>query len=401
MTQPEENWMGGSAGAAPAAKASRERQHKEVVILQFRLTHYRIPLYRILRGLLRDQGVVLRLLYSTPDDEPDRGNLIKKLYSDLSWGERIPSKVLPFGFVRQPIIKRTRNADLVIVSDGTKHMLNYAPYLLPLIKAPKIAFWGHGWNHHTDNPESWPEHMKFWLAKHVDWYFAYTWKVRERLIERGYDEDRVTDVQNAVEGPSTKVGRDDIARLRAELGLAPDALVAFYCGKMYDMKRLDLLIEAAQKARAELPSLVLILAGAGSDQKIAEQAARDHDFIHYVGPVLDRRKAAFYALSRLVVMPGLVGLGVVEAFHFGVPPIATVYPYHSPEIVYLRDGVNSLIVEGEADALAAAMVNLARDDVLHARLAAGCAQTAQTVTVEEMARRFADGILRALESPPR
>jgi glycosyltransferase involved in cell wall biosynthesis len=166
---------------------------------------------------------------------------------------------------------------------------------------------------------------------------------------------------------------------------------------MYDMKRLPLLIDAAKRAHAEFPPLVLVLAGAGSDQWVAEEAARSHEFVHYVGPVIEERKAALYAVADSVVLPGLVGLGVVDAFQYGLPPIATTFPFHSPEIVYLRDGVNGLIVDDTPECLAAAMIKLATDEALYRRLVAGSKETAKTVTVEEMARRFASGILKAIE----
>jgi len=399
MVQREEDRAAYPGRTAPA-RTSPHATNRDVVIVQYRLTHYRIRFYEILHTLLGENGVQLRVVYSAPSEEPGGGDLINALYAHLPWGEQVPSRVLPGGVVRQPILRRTRNADLVIVSDGTKHMLNYAPYLLPIFKTPKIAFWGHGWNHHTDDPNSRSERMKFWLAKRADWYFAYTWYVRRAMIERGYDADRITDVQNAVEGPRTEIDPGVVARLTEELGLGPSSRVVFYCGKMYPMKRLPLLIEAVARAHATLPSLVLILAGAGSDQGIAQEAAQRYPFVRYVGPVLEKRKAALYSLSRLVVMPGLVGLGVVEAFHHGVPPVATTFPYHSPEFVYLRDGVNGLVVDGTVEDVSAAIVRLATDDALHARLVAGCAETAKTLTVEEMARRFAEGVLQALESPP-
>ena len=143
--------------------------------------------------------------------------------------------------------------------------------------------------------------------------------------------------------------------------------------------------------------MVLELAGAGSDQWVAEEAARSHEFVHYVGPVIEERKAALYAVADSVVLPGLVGLGVVDAFQYGLPPIATTFPFHSPEIVYLRDGVNGLIVDDTPECLAAAMIKLATDEALYRRLVAGSKETAKTITVEEMARRFASGILKAIE----
>ena len=376
-------------------------KNREVVIVQYRLTHYRIRFYEILRKLLKEKEVKLRVVYSPPGHETDRGELVKTLFSDLPWGERVPSSVLPFGFTWQPLVKRTINADLVIVSDGTKHILNYAFYFLPFFKRPKVAFWGHGWNHQTDKPESWSERVKSWLGKRTDWYFAYTWHVRDMLIKRGYDGNRITDIQNAVEGPRVTINPREIQRLREELHLSRDSHVALFCGKMYPMKQLHLLIDAAKRAHAELSSLVLILAGAGSDQWIAEEAAQKHQFVHYVGPALEEKKAALYAVSSIAVMPGAVGLGIVDAFHHGIPPVATNLPYHGPEFVYLRDGENGLVADNSAEALSDAIVRLATDKDLYRRLIEGVEVASRTYTVEEMAHRFAAGVLAALRAEPK
>jgi len=168
---------------------------------------------------------------------------------------------------------------------------------------------------------------------------------------------------------------------------------------MYRNKRLGLAIVAAEEVRRVVPSFVLILAGAGPDEGIAIEAARKHDFIRYVGPIFGRRKAAFFAISRLVVMPGLVGLGLVDAFHHGVPTVVTEYRYHSPEIVYLRDGENGIMAEDSREGLTQAMIRLATDDQMHDKLVAGCKIAAKKITIEEMVNRFTGGILAALESP--
>ena len=98
-------------------------------------------------------------------------------------------------------------------------------------------------------------------------------------------------------------------------------------------------------------------------------------------------------------MPGLVGLGLVDAFHHGVPTIVTEYRYHSPEIVYLRDGENGIMAEDSREGLTQAMIRLATDDQVHNKLVAGCKIAAKKITIEEMVNRFSGGILAALESP--
>lgn len=161
------------------------------------------------------------------------------------------------------------------------------------------------------------------------------------------------------------------------------------------------MLQAAKRARDRLPSFVLVVAGAGRQQSLAEKAAAEHSFIHYVGPILEARKTAFFALSRIYVLPGAVGLGVVDAFLHGIPPVATNFPYHGPEFVYLRDGENGLVADNSAEALSDAIVRLATDKDLYGRLVEGVEVASRTYTVEEMAHRFAAGVLAALRAEPK
>ena len=71
---------------------------KKVVIVQYTLPYYRISFYGHLRQYLRSAGVELRILYSDLEDKPDRSQLVKGLYADLPWGEKIPSRVLVKNF---------------------------------------------------------------------------------------------------------------------------------------------------------------------------------------------------------------------------------------------------------------------------------------------------------------
>ena len=369
---------------------------KEVVIVQNTIPHFRVFFFNRLKKILEEEDVHLRILYSKPDFESTHSRAFNDLFMELPWAEKLPFWRLPGNLRWQPVIGRCKTTDLLIVPHATSGILTWGCYLLPFRSRPKLAFWGHGWNHQSDDRETGSERFKTWLGKRASWYFAYTWYVRQELIERGYDADRMTDVQNAMHGPAAAAQPQEVAELRRELGLDPDAWVALYCGHIYRLKQIDLLIEAAGLVHERLPSFTLVIAGAGPQQSKAETAAAEHDFIHYVGPILDSRKTAYFALSRACVLPGLVGLGVVDAFHHGVPPVTTNFPYHSPEFVYLQDGKNGLVADNSAASLSDAMFRLATDDELYRRLLDGVETASKTYTVEDMASRFAQGIVAAL-----
>jgi hypothetical protein len=99
-------------------------------------------------------------------------------------------------------------------------------------------------------------------------------------------------------------------------------------------------------------------------------------------------------------MPGLVGLAILDSFALEVPLVTTSDVAHSVEIAYLEHDVNGLMVS--ADEVTPAMyaesvVSLLRDPVRLERLRRRCRDDRQRYTIEEMVRRFADGVEAALE----
>ncbi len=375
---------------------------KEVVVVQITCPHYRVPFFCGLRERLGRHGVALRLLYGVSDTY---GADIRADLTDLPWAEPFMPWILPFRsatlepVIWHPILRRVLGADLIVAEAASRYLINYLLYAMHALGGPRLAFWGHGWNHFLDNPDTTAERLKHWLGRRADWYFAYTSEVKQGLIERGYAPARITDVQNAVAAPPPcQIGADRKAAIRKDWGIGPDDPVALYCGRMYGAKRLEFLLDAAAAARRDLPRFHLAVVGGGPDQAMVEEAARERSYVRFAGASFGKRKHELFAISRLLALPGRIGLGIVDAFHHGVPPVATRLSHHGPELCYLRDGQNGLLSDDDVASFARAMVRLATDDGLHARLVAGCAEAARTITMEEMVRRFADGVVAALES---
>ncbi len=379
---------------------SEQKLKKEVVIVQNGCPHYRIAFYNGLRDRLKDSGVKLRLLHGSSNNNKQYSSVF---YAEMPWAEPFttfyfPSKKLPPAAATwHPVLTRVLKADLIIVEAASRHMVNYPLCLLRQLGGPCVAFWGHGWSHASRNPNGLSERAKEWMSRRGDWYFAYTSEVKRGLIERGFDPARISDVQNAVEAPpALQLSDGDRAALREAIPVGADDTIALFCGRMYAAKRLDFLLSAAERVRQEVPSFQLLLAGGGPDEAIAKEAGQRRGYVHFVGPLFGERKRELFAISDLVLMPGLVGLGVVDAFHHAVPPVATSYPYHSPEFAYIRQGENGVISDDAVEAFAEAIIGLARDETLRSKLTAGCKRSAAEISIDEMIRRFGNGILSAL-----
>jgi glycosyltransferase involved in cell wall biosynthesis len=85
----------------------------------------------------------------------------------------------------------------------------------------------------------------------------------------------------------------------------------------------------------------------------------------YLGEVYDAQNiqiSKIFHMADLFSIPGHVGLGLVQAFHFGLP-VVTEEGLQPPEIHYLRDGWNGYLVpENDIDALQMRIEQLLRND---------------------------------------
>lgn len=373
-----------------------------VTIIYKTLPQYRVRFFEQLRRELEDRGIEFNLVYGDPAP-PDaaKGDCV-----DLSWAIKIRNRHFRFGsrwLYWQPYIRGAMASDLVIVEQANKLLLNYVLHFLRALGLVRFAYWGHGVDFQARGRHRVRETLKRFLATHVDWWFSYNATTTAVVESFGFPQTRVTEVQNAVE--TTEMSRDarsitneERQQLRAKYGVM-GSNVAIYVGGLYHEKRIGFLIAAADRIREGLPDFELIVAGSGSAREEIEAAAAKRPWLHYVGPMFGREKVALMTLAKLMLMPGLVGLVILDSFAVQRPIITTSIDYHSPEISYLDNGVNGLIVSPSDDTVsyAAAVMGLMRDEARLADMRAACEIAATRYTVEEMASRFSAGIAAALE----
>ncbi|MCW2309953.1 glycosyltransferase family 4 protein [Rhodobium gokarnense] len=372
-----------------------------VSFLTLVLSHYRIPFHTIVRDILAEHGVNYRLIYSDPvGSDAKKGDTL-----ELPWAVKIPVTRIPVPGVDlywQNALDATRGSALTVISQENKLLVNYLLQARYLLGGSRLAFFGHGKNYQASRPDGWREKLKAQLATRVHWWFAYTPGVKKIVEDYGFPGERITVNYNSIDtgalkGELAAVTDADIAAEKAKLGITSDN-IAIYIGGMYQEKRLPFLIDAAEKIRARVPDFHLVMVGSGSHSEIAQIAAASCDYIHFLGPRFGREKATLLKMAKAFVMPGLVGLAIIDSFAAGCPMVTTDVPYHSPEIEYLKDGENGLITSDPENVTdyANAVAALLTDDTLQARLSDGAKASVEDYTIERMARNFAEGVLAAI-----
>lgn len=377
------------------------KRQAKVVVLYKSLPHYRKPFFERLKKKLEGRGVDFSLIYG----EPEATEASKKDLADISWANKIKNTTVRFcgrTFYWQPCLSLLKDADLIIVEQANKLLVNYYLWILNLAGISKLAFWGHGKNFQASRKGGMSEALKRFMSNKVYWWFAYNELAAKGVKGLGYPEAKITVVQNAIDTRALSEGQanvssSDLQAFRTKKGIRTEN-VAIYSGGMYEEKRLDFLLEACQLIKKQVPDFEMIFLGAGPGEALVKEAARKIPWIHYEGPKFDNEKVPYFMISKLLLMPGLVGLVVLDAFALGVPLITTNVSFHSPEIEYLVNGVNGEIVEPSTsvEIYAARVARLLTDEESRQKLVDGCWQAREKYTIENMVDRFAEGVEKAL-----
>ena len=379
------------------AAVGREKRPR-VVIAQRRMTHYRVPLFELLRSKLSRSGVDLDVVYGAPTEEEKQ----KNDSGSLPWGKYQPCHYLTSRrLCWQNLAVPIRDADLVIVTQENKLLYNLR--LLFGKRDFKLAFWGHGANLQASGRNILLERWKAWTSRHVDWWFAYS-GLTVRLVEQhGFAPGRITNLENAID---TKVLGVDIgtvtgeemAALRTKLGIG-DGPVGLYLGSLYKEKRIDFLLKAAQRIADEVPGFHLLVIGDGPERSLVEAAAAHYPWLRYLGSIHGHDKALYLCLADVFLNPGMVGLSILDAFVAGDALVTTNCGIHSPEIDYLVDGDNGRVTDNTLDAYVQEVKDLLNDPRRLAHLREGAKLSGNHYSIENMVENFHAGIMRALAEP--
>lgn len=339
----------------------------------------------------------MRLVYG----EPTVAEKKKNDSGFLDWANQIPTRYLLDGrlcWLQLP--SAMRRADLLVLTAENKLLSN-----LPIqyfSRHQKVVLWGHGANLQGD-PNSIRERFKKLVARRADWWFAYTGLSLPLISRTGFPADRVSVLQNSIDTAEladlhaavTPRTQDCI---RTKYGLHTGPIGAFI-GSLYADKRIDFLLEASLRVRARIPDFQLLIVGDGPLRPQVDQFCERHPWAHALGPQLGADKVGALSLARVILNPGLVGLGILDSFVTGTPMVTTDCGLHSPEIAYLESGINGLMSSNSIDDYVAHISRLLRDDNEWDRLREGCKASSRLYTLENMVKNFSDGIESCLAAP--
>jgi glycosyltransferase involved in cell wall biosynthesis len=239
---------------------------------------------------------------------------------------------------------------------------------------------------HLKQITSWLKRLKArWLFRHAGRraarFCCVSAEIAETVQAAGVDARKIIVVANGIDTDATSP-EAEVSELRQRLGLLPGARVIGTVGRLTEIKRQDLLIEAFARLKARWPEVQLLLVGDGDWRSKLEALAQSlgvAESVRFAGyqprPEACLRLMDVFALtSRSEGMP----VALLEAWAAGLP-VAASRVGGIPELV--RDGRNGLLFDyPDVPTLEGALERLLGDGDLRSSLGAAGR--------EEVRRRF-------------
>jgi colanic acid biosynthesis glycosyl transferase WcaI len=209
-----------------------------------------------------------------------------------------------------------------------------------------------------------------WLVRRFDLVSTICVRMQARLRELGIAEERLclfpnwvdTEAIRPLEGPSS---------LRREWGCADAHVVALYAGSMGDKQGLEMLVEVAERLRTQA-HIRLVLCGAGAARPRLERDLAGHANVILLPLQAEGRLNALLNAADLHLLPQRA-----EAETFALPSkLAGILASGRPLIAQAEGGelaaatrrCGILVAPGDAQGMAAAIIELAGDPERRRRL---------------------------------
>ena len=205
----------------------------------------------------------------------------------------------------------------------------------------RIYFWTHGWYGKENTMRRFLKRIFF---KAVDGVFLYGNYARELMLKEGFKAENLFVIHNSLL-------YDKQLEIRKELRVTSIYRNHFknkeenliFIGRLTQVKRLDLLIEALSVLKVQGKQYNLTLVGDGVEKDALQLLVKEKELdsqVWFYGACYDEAvNAELIYNADLCVSPGNVGLTAIHAMMFGTPVLThDNFPYQMPEFEVIQSG---------------------------------------------------------------
>lgn len=233
--------------------------------------------------------------------------------------------------------------------------------------------------------------IAFWFYDLVIFYTCGSrdWAIKNRLVT----EKKCSYASNTLDTHEIWKYAD-----RAIRSLTPPSVL--FIGRLTSAKRVNDLLDYFVRLSAKFPGLELQVVGEGPEKnEFLKRMGSIQSRILYHGGIGDEKELApFFRNANLVFVPGDSGLSVVHAFAYGKPYLTLLdeKSNHGPELEYLEDGINGLILDGDREENVLRIEQLLQNRAQYESLCEGATRTGEKLRVENWCQKIGEEFRKLL-----
>lgn len=354
---------------------------RRVLLVSNKVFHYRVSNYNYFARRFREMGW----------DFCVRANELEK---KNPYPPQFDFKVMEFKFADYKREIEELKPDVVIVFLHLKNTIIFPLIHWLKLKGIPVVYWNKGVNLEVNH--QWLRNLPFYYVHSLcDAIVLYS--QHEVKDIRPGNRHKVFVANNTINFdafPAITASKDELKR---EFNI-PYKKVVLFVGRMRGVKKVEHLIQVFNEI--DDPDCGAVIVGDPMDYDLPSLIKKKN--VMHLGEIHDPEGiqiSKIFKLSDLFVIPGDVGLGMNQAFYWGLP-VVTEAGMQPPEIHYLTEGRTGFIVkENDTAALKEKMLLLLRDDALRAKFSAAAREDImREATVEKMWSGFRDCV-NALTDP--
>jgi glycosyltransferase involved in cell wall biosynthesis len=344
---------------------------KKLLLISNKVFHYRVSNYNYFTRRFREEG----WKFSVRANELQKNN---------PYPLEFDFQEIPFSFSAYRREIERLQPDVVILFLHLKNLVIWPLLHWLKLKGIPVVYWNKGINLEVRNPR----------LRNLPFYYIHS--LCDGIVL--YSHHEITDIKpknrHKVWVASNTINFTDFpeipetsSQIKSEFGI-PFKKVVLFVGRMRTVKKVEHLIEVFNQL--EEPGCGCVIVGDQMDYDLKALIKRDN--VRYLGEIFDPHNVGISKLFKMAdvfVIPGDVGLGMNQAFYWGLP-VVTEDGLQPPEIHYLKNRRNGFIVaENDVTALREKTLLLLRDDVLRAEFSRNAQEDIRReATIEIMFQGF-------------